>query len=190
MYRFISMKRIFVNIIAAVKCLLLVLFDRSEEKIGKILKNKKSKLTTAESCTGGLLSSFLTDVSGSSEYIKANFVTYANEAKETYLSVSPDILNEYGAVSPQTARAMIEGLLEHTDADYAAATTGIAGPTGGSKDKPVGLVYIGTGNREKIVVKQYNVHPLTNRRLIKILFAKEALKMLKEFLEENEKCTD
>lgn len=190
MYRFTNMKKFVVNTIAALRCLALVLFNRDEEKTGELLKTSKKKISTAESCTGGLLSSFLTDVSGSSEYIKANFVTYANEAKEEYLSVSHDILNEYGAVSPQTARAMVEGLLEHTDADYAAATTGIAGPTGGTDKKPVGLVYIGVGNREKIVVKQYNVHPLTCRRFVKIMFAKEALNMLNEFLMENEKCTD
>lgn len=190
MYLFTNMKKLFVNIKAALKCAFLILFDRSEAEIGAVLQKENKKIATAESCTGGLLSSFLTDISGSSEYIKANFVTYANEAKEQYLEVSHEILHEYGAVSPQTARAMVEGLLEHTDADYAAATTGIAGPTGGTEEKPVGLVYIGVGNRERIVVKKYNVHPLTYRRFAKIQFAKEALKIMKEFLRENEKCTD
>ena len=103
---------------------------------------------------------------------------------------SPEILQEYGAVSPQTARAMVEGLLENTKADYAAATTGIAGPSGGSVEKPVGLVYIGVGNRKRITVRKFNVNPLTNRRFVKIFFAKEALKVLYDFLKENEKCTD
>lgn len=132
----------------------------------------------------------MTDLSGSSAYIKANFVTYANEAKEKYLGVSSDILDEYGAVSPQTARSMVEGLLSNTDADYALATTGIAGPTGGSLEKPVGLVFIGVGNRNNIVVRQYNVNPLVKRRLMKLKFAKEAIKQLGRILKENEKCTD
>ena len=176
------MKKIFVNIIAAVKCLFLLLFDRHEEKIGKILKNEKTKLTTAESCTGGLLSSFLTDVSGSSEYIKANFVTYANEAKMQYLDVKEETLLQHGAVSIQTAEEMVDGLLSKTGSDIAIATTGIAGPTGGTEEKPVGLVYIGIGSKENKIVQKYNVNPKYPRLLIKYMFAKQAVRMLVEFL--------
>ena len=96
---------------------------------GKILAERNKTISVAESCTGGLLSSLLTDVSGSSSYIKANFVTYANEAKSKYLGVSEETLEKYGAVSVQTAGEMVKGLLQSTGTDYAIATTGIAGPT-------------------------------------------------------------
>ena len=184
------MKTIFLNLIAAFQVFFQIIDLKKENSSAKILIKNNLKLSTAESCTGGLVSSLLTDVSGSSAYISANFVTYANEAKEHYLGVSSAILKEYGAVSAQTARAMIEGILENTDADYALATTGIAGPTGGSVEKPVGLVFIGVGNRQKIIVKQFNINPLISRRLVKIKFAKEAIKQFYEFLKENEKCTD
>ena len=184
------MKKFCVNIIALIRCVFLLIDTSYEKNTGKILSRNNLHISTAESCTGGLLSSFLTDVSGSSDYINANFVTYANEAKESYLSLNQEILQEYGAVSPQTARAMVEGLLENTKADYAAATTGIAGPSGGSVEKPVGLVYIGVGNRKRIIVRKFNVNPLTNRRFVKIFFFFFSLKVLYDFLKENEKCTD
>ena len=113
-----------------------------EEELGKYLIDNSLTIATAESCTGGLLSSKLTDVSGSSEYVKLNFVTYANEAKHKILGVSWDILNNFGAVSEQCAQAMAEGLENVTGCDIALCTTGIAGPTGGTKEKPIGLVYI------------------------------------------------
>ena len=113
-----------------------------EEELGKYLIENNLTIATAESCTGGLLSSRLTDVSGSSEYVKLNFVTYANEAKHKILGVSWDILNNYGAVSEECAEAMANGLYAVTKCDVALCTTGIAGPTGGTKEKPVGLVYI------------------------------------------------
>ena len=111
-----------------------------EEELGKYLIENNLTIATAESCTGGLLSSRLTDVSGSSEYVKLNFVTYANEAKHKILGVSWDILNNYGAVSEECAEAMANGLYAVTNCDIALCTTGIAGPTGGTKEKPVGLV--------------------------------------------------
>ena len=125
-------------------------------KIKKILTEKCLHLYTAESCTGGLISSYLTDISGSSEYIFSNFVTYSNEAKTKYLKVKKQTLEKYGAVSEQTAGEMISGLLKLSDfKGCAIATTGILGPTGGSKEKPVGLVYIGLGYKDKIKVIKY-----------------------------------
>ena len=115
---------------------------KPEEELGKILTENKLTISTAESCTGGLISSKLTDISGSSEYVKLNFVTYANEVKHSVLGVDWEILNTYGAVSEQCAYAMAEGLNKITNCDVALCTTGIAGPTGGTKEKPVGLVYI------------------------------------------------
>lgn len=149
-----------------------------------LVKNNKT-LAIAESCTGGLVSSLMTDVSGSSAFIKSNFVTYANEAKKKYLKVNSATLDNYGAVSPQTAEEMVKGLLNETNCDYAIATTGIAGPTGGSKEKPVGLVYIGIGTKDKITTIKYNVKSNYSRILIKYLFAKQAIKKLYEFIKEN-----
>ena len=112
-----------------------------EEEIGKILIKKNLKISVTESCTGGLLSSRLTDVSGSSSYITLNLVTYANEAKQKMLGVNSRTLINFGAVSEECAYEMAEGLFNLTGADICVSTTGIAGPTGGSIDKPVGLMY-------------------------------------------------
>ena len=167
--------------------LIKLLFDkRSENEVALELIKSNKTLSIAESCTGGLLSSLMTDISGSSSYIKANFITYANEAKQEYLNVKKETLETYGAVSNQTATEMVLGLLEKTNADYAIATTGIAGPTGGSKDKPVGLIYIGIGNKNgNIQVEKYNVDDKYPRILIKYLFAKQAAKLLEKFIKEN-----
>lgn len=167
------------------KLIFTFLNSQNEANLGKLLIKNNKTIAIAESCTGGLVSSLLTDLSGSSLYIKANFVTYANEAKAKYLKVSEETLNKYGAVSPQTAEEMVKGLLNETNCDYALATTGIAGPTGGSKEKPVGLVYIGIGTKDKITTIKYNVKSNYSRILIKYLFAKQAIKKLYEFIKEN-----
>lgn len=175
------------NILNFIKLIQTFLNTKYEISVGKLLIKCNKTISTAESCTGGLISSLLTDLSGSSAYIKANFVTYANEAKAKYLNVSEETLNTYGAVSPQTAEEMVNGLLNTTNCDYALATTGIAGPTGGSKEKPVGLVYIAIGTKNKITTVKYNVKSKYPRILIKYLFAKQAVKKLYEFIKENEK---
>lgn len=165
-----------------------LVFNKSiESKCAQVLLEKKETLAIAESCTGGLVSSLMTDISGSSSIIRANFVTYANEAKTKYLNVSEDTLSKYGAVSEQTATEMVNGLLNATNSDYALATTGIAGPTGGTKEKPVGLVYIGISNKKTLRVYKYNVTPKYPRILIKYMFAKQALKYLYEFIKETNK---
>ncbi len=122
-------------------------------QIKDILLKNKLTLSTAESCTGGLISSYLTDISGASEYIFQNFVTYSNEAKQKYLNVNKDTLDKFGAVSRQTANEMVLGLLRY--GNCAIITTGILGPTGGSKEKPIGLVYIGLGCIDKIKIVEY-----------------------------------
>jgi nicotinamide-nucleotide amidase len=105
------------------------------------------KIATAESCTGGLVAGALTEVPGSSAVLDRGFVTYSNAAKQQMLGVSADILRDHGAVSRQTAEAMVRGALAKADADLAVAITGIAGPGGGSADKPVGLVHFAAGSR-------------------------------------------
>ena len=148
-----------------------------EEQPAKILIENKLTIATAESCTGGLLSSRLTDVSGSSDYTKLNFVTYANKAKHQILDVSWDILNNYGAVSEECAEAMANGLQKITGCDIALCTTGIAGPTGGTKEKPVGLVYISIKYNNIVTIKEIKLDSKTPRIEMKRLFADEALKL-------------
>ncbi len=113
----------------------------------ELLKNHRLKVTTAESCTGGMVAAAITDVSGSSDFFDAGVVTYANEAKAALLGVSEQTLASYGAVSPETACEMAEGVLKLNGADIAISVTGIAGPTGGTDEKPVGLVYIGLSGK-------------------------------------------
>ena len=116
--------------------------EKLEEKLGKILIENNWTASTAESCTGGLVSSKLTDVTGSSAYIKLNFVTYANEAKQSILNVSEKTLKNFGAVSKECAYEMAAGLAKVTKCNLAICTTGIAGPLQ-DEGKPVGLLYVG-----------------------------------------------
>jgi nicotinamide-nucleotide amidase len=130
----------------------------SEEILGKIstiLKQKGLKIATAESCTGGLISNNLTDISGSSEYFDRGIISYSNKAKIELLGVSKDILDKYGAVSMQVAKAMAHGVRIKSNVDIGIATTGIAGPTGGTKDKPVGLVFISVSTVDDTIVKKF-----------------------------------
>ncbi len=156
-----------------------------EKKIARFLINNNLKISVAESCTGGLLSSRLTDTSGSSDFIEENFITYSNKAKEIYLGVSEISLIENGAVSEEVASEMSEGLINKGKCDIAIATTGIAGPTGGSKEKPVGLVFISVSNREKTTTISYSANSFLSRRIIKYIFSQAALKFLYKFLKEN-----
>ncbi len=103
---------------------------------------KRLMLATAESCTGGLLSAALTAIAGSSDVFERGFVTYSNEAKQEMLGVPSEVIAKYGAVSEECARAMADGALRHSRADIAVSVTGVAGPGGGTAQKPVGLVYI------------------------------------------------
>lgn len=153
-----------------------------EEQLGKYLTENKLTIATAESCTGGLVSSKLTDVSGSSEYIKLNFVTYANEAKHDILGVSWDILDTYGAVSEECAQSMADGLSKVTGCDIALCTTGIAGPNGGTDEKPVGLMYISVKYNNIVTIKEIKLSPDTPRKEMKEQFANLALKLAYDIL--------
>lgn len=112
------------------------------------------RIATAESCTGGLLAGLLTEVAGSSAVFDRGFVTYSNEAKRDMLGVDADLLDLYGAVSAPVARAMAEGAIEHSRADITVAITGIAGPGGGSDEKPVGLVHFARAERNGLTITQ------------------------------------
>ena len=158
---------------------------KTEKRIASILRKHNWQLAVAESCTGGLVSSRMTDLSGSSEFIRANFVTYSNDAKVNYLSVDADSLAQHGAVSKQTAEAMAAGLMSNTSCDVAIATTGIAGPTGGSAEKPVGTLFVGVKIKDRISVEKFNLNPKYSRMRMKRKFAKQALEFL---LEQLTKC--
>lgn len=155
-----------------------------EKTIAEILTKHSLIISVAESCTGGLLSSRLTDISGSSEYIKANFVTYSDDSKKALLDVKDETLRIYGAVSEQCAREMAEGLYRKTKADIVISTTGIAGPTGATSNKPVGLMYVGITNRYKSIVQEFILNPKYNRIRMKQEFAQCALQMLLDSLSE------
>ena len=124
-------------------------------KIAAILKKQNLIVATAESCTGGLVAHSLTNISGSSDYFDRGVISYSNESKSDMLGVSEDTLKGYGAVSEQVAKAMAEGIRTRSNVDIGLATTGIAGPTGGTKDKPVGLVYIAVSTSKDTKVERF-----------------------------------
>ncbi|MBQ9245227.1 CinA family protein [bacterium] len=179
------LKKIFVNISFILLHIVAIVFLKREKKIATYLLMNALKLSTAESCTGGLISSRLTDLSGSSAYIFQNFVTYANAAKVKLLGVSPDTIEKYGVVSDEVAQEMVKGLLDKYDCSIAIATTGIAGPLGSTDTKPVGLVYIGIGDKNITKSYRYEANPLLYRRIMKYAFSDKAFDLLIEFLEEN-----
>ena len=126
------------------------------KKIISLFKRKKIKLSVAESCTGGLLSNTITSVSGSSKVFTMGLVTYSNQAKSTLLKIPKKIIKKYGAVSFQCCLAMVNNLSKISKSKINISVTGIAGPNGGSKQKPVGLVFIGIKVGKKVIVNKYN----------------------------------
>ena len=126
-----------------------------EEKLLEVLRQRKMKLAVAESCTGGLVADRIVSIAGSSDVFDRGFVTYSNESKIEMLGVDPKIIEEHGAVSPETALAMAEGARERAGVDISASVTGIAGPSGGTPDKPVGLVYIAVADKNGSDVKRF-----------------------------------
>ena len=125
------------------------------KKIIKILIKKKLKISFAESCTGGLLSSAITSVNGSSKVFTLGLLTYSNHSKTQILKVSKNIIRKYGSVSEQVCLAMTKNLSKISKTDISVSITGIAGPKGGTKEKPVGLVYVGIKKGNKIEIKKY-----------------------------------
>ena len=178
---------IFLDMLAVIGLAVSFFSQRREKKISKLLLRNGLTVSVAESCTGGLISSRLTDVSGSSGFINQNFVTYANEAKVKYLGVSDITIIENGVVSEEVASEMAMGLINNTDCDIALATTGVAGPTGGSKKKPVGTICIAVADKNSVRTMKYNANRRLSRRVIKYIFARVALKFLYNFLTEKYK---
>lgn len=126
-----------------------------EHTLVKKLTKKKYTITTAESCTGGLLSAAIVNVSGASVVLNSAYITYANEAKESIVGVSHGTLDKFGAVSKETATEMCLGCARAANADIGLSTTGIAGPDGGTAEKPVGLVYIGCSLHGNVIVERH-----------------------------------
>lgn len=154
-----------------------------EEKVVNFLLKHKLSLVTAKSCTGGLLTGRLVNVAGISETLKAGLVTYSNKAKRKLLDVNKGTLKKYGAVSKQTAKEMVKGAALGYDADVAVAITGIAGPDGGTEEKPVGLVYIACYAKEKVIVKEY--HLKGDRQEVRETAVEKAMNLMYEWMQEN-----
>jgi nicotinamide-nucleotide amidase len=138
------------------------------------------KVATAESCTGGLVAVCLTEIPGASDVVERGFVTYSNDAKRTMLDVGSTILEEHGAVSRATAEAMARGALAHSGADLVVAVTGVAGPGGGSVDKPVGLVHFAAATRAGHLTHREQRYGDIGRSEIRRLSASQALELLSE----------
>jgi nicotinamide-nucleotide amidase len=144
----------------------------------EIFRARGLKIATAESCTGGLVAAALTEIAGSSDVVDRGFVTYSNEAKEAMLGVAPATLKRHGAVSAETAAAMAAGALKHSLADVAVAITGIAGPGGGTKQKPVGLVHFAAASRDGRRVAKIRRYGKIGRRRVRERSVAEALDLL------------
>lgn len=152
-----------------------------EQRIGALLRERGRTLGVAESCTGGLIAHRLTNVAGSSEYFLGGIVAYANAIKVRLLNVSPQTLEKYGAVSRQTVMEMAQGARRALGADLALSVSGIAGPGGGSADKPVGTVWVGLATPEGVWARRF--HFDGDREQNKAAFAEAALTMLLTYLQ-------
>jgi len=159
------------------------MFDRkllaTAERILQTARQRKLKIATAESCTGGLVAALLTEIPGSSDVVDRAFVTYSNEAKQAMLGVPTGTLERYGAVSRQTASAMARGALANSDADIAVAITGVAGPGGGTAKKPVGLVHFYALARDGRKVRREKRYGRIGRAKVRMRSVAEAAAMLK-----------
>ncbi len=151
-----------------------------EKVIGEYLREMGWTLSIAESCTGGLISDCLTDVPGSSDYFEGGMVTYSNESKAKHLGIPLDYIKNYGAVSPQVARKMAQGVRKAFNTTFGLSTTGVAGPTGGTKRAPIGRVFIGFTNGRRTWVRREDFKG--SRREIKRKAAERSLKFFYETL--------
>ena len=147
----------------------------------KKLIQKKLTISVAESCTGGMLASKITSISGASKVFGLGLVTYSNQAKISILKVNKRIIQKYGAVSPQCCEAMVKNLAKISKAQINVSVTGIAGPNGGTKTKPVGLVYIGVKNKNKILITK-NIFKQKSRKAIQNATIKTALEIIKKIV--------
>lgn len=159
--------------------------SRCQDAVVKLLKKYELTVTTAESCTGGMLAARLVNVPGVSDVFREGFITYSNKAKRKILDVNKATLKKYGAVSEQTAKEMAKGGVFATDADICIAITGIAGPDGGTPEKPVGLVYIACYLQDDVRVEEYRFKG--NRAKIREQAVVKALDLLRRSIIKNYK---
>ena len=154
--------------------------NQESEKLYLNCVNKNLTITTAESCTGGMISSAIVHINGSSQIFKSSVIVYSNDMKSKLLNIPKDLITKYGAVSEIVVHSMAKKSLEIVNSDVSIAVTGIAGPTGGSVDKPVGLVWIGIGTKEKIITNKYQFNG--NRLEIRQKTTHEALKLANDVI--------
>ncbi len=154
--------------------------ERMEDVVGKLLRENALTLSVAESCTGGLIGHRITNVPGSSDYFMGGVVVYSNAAKIRMLGVNPDTLNRFGAVSAETAREMAQGIRQYMDTDLGIAVTGIAGPSGGTKEKPVGTVFIGLSTAKEEFTRRYRF--FGDREQIKLNTSMMALDWIRRYI--------
>lgn len=155
-------------------------------KAEKVLENYRGaglKLVTAESCTGGLIGACLTEIAGSSDAVEQGFITYSNKSKTDLLGVSANLIRKHGAVSAEVVRAMAEGAIERSNADAAVAVTGIAGPSGGTEEKPIGLVFVGAARRGEKPLTEHHVFP-GDRHEVRLATVGAALDLLARIAEQ------
>jgi nicotinamide-nucleotide amidase len=157
---------------------------RLEKLIGDLLREKEWTLSIAESCTGGLICDRITDISGSSDYFEGGMVTYSNESKEKHLGIPLRYIERYGAVSPQVARRMAQGVRRAFNTTFGLSTTGVAGPTGGTQRSPVGRVFIGVARGERMWVRQEDFKGI--RREIKKKATERSFEFLYKILTEKD----
>lgn len=155
---------------------------RTAEEMLALLRAKGLRLATAESCTGGLITALLTEIPGSSDVVERGFVTYSNEAKIELLGVPAEVIAAVGAVSRETALAMAQGAIGHSHADIAVAVTGVAGPGGGSAEKPVGLVHLALHRRGGETVHREMRYGDLGRGGIRLATVTTAIDMLEQAL--------
>ena len=154
-----------------------------EYRIAALLEEKNIKVSTAESCTGGMVAATLVNVAGISNWFEEGYVTYSNTAKQKLLGVDKDTMEQFGAVSEQTARQMAIGAAKAAGCQAAVATTGIAGPDGGTDEKPVGLVYIGAVVRDDVVIEKHIFKG--DRADVRKQSTQAALELLEQMLEKD-----
>lgn len=154
-----------------------VLLDEAAS-LQEACRRRHVKLATAESCTGGLIAAVLTAIGGSSDVVERGFVTYSNEAKTELLGVPAGLIASFGAVSEPVARLMAEGALQRSHADIAVSVTGVAGPGGGSAEKPVGLVCFGLAQRGQSAVSEHHVYP-GDRTAIRVAIVQKAFALIR-----------
>lgn len=148
------------------------------KRVLELARARGVTIATAESCTGGLVAAALTDIAGSSDVVDRGFVTYSNKAKQQMLGVPAATLQRHGAVSAETATAMAQGALKKSPADLAVAITGIAGPGGGSKEKPVGLVHFAAASRDGRLIARVRRYGNVGRARVRARSVAEALRLL------------